>query len=140
MTRSLASCVAVVQAIQADLYTRQHAPLSQIRRWSGRPEDAALFESCFIFVKFPTSAFLTDQGTQNRHDLQLLLAQTQTEHPVRIAATVLGPTVDLQFLLRAPARRARGRAPDRSDPRSAGAAGRTRSHFDRRRTRVIRKD
>lgn len=93
--RPLLDWVREVQAIQAGLYANQHAALADIRRWSELPEDAALFESCLIFVKFPLSE--SGEEARTRLDLAFVAGQTRTEHPLRIAVRAFGPTLELQF-------------------------------------------
>jgi non-ribosomal peptide synthetase component F len=84
-----------VQAIQADLYAHQHASLADIRRWSGYAEHTALFESCFIYAKFPVST--GGQDGEQRVEFEPLDADTRTEHPLRVLARAFGPTLDLEF-------------------------------------------
>jgi amino acid adenylation domain-containing protein len=87
-----------VQAEQAELATHHHASLSDLRRWSGRPGDAALFESCVVFINWPVSAELFgEDGPRQRVDMAFVGGQTQTEHPVRFVCFALGPALELQF-------------------------------------------
>ncbi|WP_394831350.1 amino acid adenylation domain-containing protein [Pendulispora rubella] len=94
--QSLVDWLQELPRIQADLNTHHHASLSDIRRWSGRPEDAPLYDSCFVFVNWPTSADVAP-GDQ-RPSLEFMDGQTQTEHPLRFVCFALGPSLTLQFL------------------------------------------
>jgi pristinamycin I synthase-2 len=81
--------------LQVELDAHHHASLRDIRRWAGRPEDADLFESCFVFLNFP---FSTDgEDAMRRTELRIVEGQTQTEHPLRVAVFAFGETLDLQF-------------------------------------------
>ena len=96
--RTMVDWVRDIPPIQADLATHHHASLSDIRRWSGRPEDATLFESCMVFINFPMSADLAgEDGPRQRTEVEFIGGQTQTEHPVRLVGIAIGPTLDLQF-------------------------------------------
>ncbi len=84
-----------VQRLQLDLDAHHHASLREIRQWSGQPEDAELFESCFVFLNFPFSG--DGEEAKQRTELRIVEGQTQTEHPLRVAVFAFGDTVDLQF-------------------------------------------
>ncbi len=84
-----------VRLLQLDLDAHHHASLGEIRRWSGRPDDADLFESCFVFLNFPFSR--DGEEAMQRTELRIIEGQTQTEHPLRVAVFAFGETLDLQF-------------------------------------------
>jgi amino acid adenylation domain-containing protein len=81
--------------LQLDLDAHHHASLGDIRHWAGRPEDADLFESCFVFLNFPFSS--DGEDAMRRTEIKIIEGQTQTEHPLRVAVFAFGETLDLQF-------------------------------------------
>jgi amino acid adenylation domain-containing protein/non-ribosomal peptide synthase protein (TIGR01720 family) len=61
---SVAAWLARLQDEQAEIREHEHIPLEQIQRWLGRPWDAPLFETLFVFENYPveTTAGPEDGG------------------------------------------------------------------------------
>jgi hypothetical protein len=86
-----------LQARQAEEQTHAWCPLHDIRRWSGAPAGAALFDSVVVFENYPVGASLAGHADAEAPDLTVS-AVTSREQGVHFPlCVVVGPGSRLSF-------------------------------------------
>ncbi|HEX8696632.1 MAG TPA: amino acid adenylation domain-containing protein [Longimicrobium sp.] len=89
-----------VQRAQLEARQYEHAPLTEVRRWSGVPGDRALFESLYVFENYPALPAPAPAGAERGEpDLEAADAELveRTNYPLAVAVVPRGGALELRL-------------------------------------------